>query len=187
MPNDNPPARYTGIAQLFHWIIAGLIVTQFILAWSAEDLPLGMHKLALFARHKSIGMTVLMLAVLRLLWRFKHRPPQLPAAMTPIERRLAGATHVAFYVLLFAMPITGWMMSSAKNYSVSWFGLFTWPDLIAQNDGAFNVLKTTHDYLSDILFGIAVLHVLAALKHHFWNKDDVFLRMLPFTKSGKRT
>jgi cytochrome b561 len=185
MPNESPPTRYTAVAQLFHWIIAALIVTQFALAWTADDLPLGAHKLALLARHKSFGMTVLMLAILRLLWRFKNPPPELPVGMTSIERTLARATHVAFYVLLFAMPLTGWMMSSAKNYSVSWFGLFTWPNLIAQNDRAFDFLKSTHDYLSDALFVIAVLHILAALKHHFWNKDDVFLRMLPLTKLAK--
>jgi cytochrome b561 len=187
MPNESPPTRYTAVAQLFHWIIAALIVTQFALAWTAEDLPLGMHKLAVYARHKSVGMTVLMLAILRLLWRFWHRPPELPAGMTPIERMLARSTHIAFYVLLFAMPLTGWMMSSAKNYSVSWFGLFTWPNLIAQNDAAFDFLKATHDLLSDVLLVIAILHILAALKHHFWNKDDVFLRMLPFKKPEKRS
>jgi cytochrome b561 len=186
MPNQKYyPTRYTGVAQLFHWVIAALIVTQFVLGWMGEDLPLGMHKLALLARHKSFGMTVFMLAILRLLWRIWHRPPELPAGMSPIERSLARATHIAFYVLLFAMPLTGWMMSSAKNYSVSWFGLFTWPNLIAQNDAAFEFLKATHDYLSDILFVIAVLHILAALKHHFWNKDDVFLRMLPLAKLAK--
>jgi cytochrome b561 len=186
MPNQrNPPTRYTAVAQLFHWVIAALIVTQFALAWTADDLPLGMHKLALLARHKSVGMTILLLAILRLLWRFRNPPPELPAGMTPIERTVARATHIAFYLLLFAMPITGWTMSSAKNYSVSWFGLFTWPNLIAPNDAAFNVLKSTHDYLSYALFSIAVLHILAALKHHFWNKDDVFLRMLPLTKLSK--
>src|SRR6266702_2643136 len=81
---------------------------------------------------------------------FQASAPELPPAMTPVERVLARATHIAFYVLLFAMPITGWMMSSAKNYSVSWFGLFTWPDLIGQNETAFNILKTTHDTLSFI-------------------------------------
>jgi cytochrome b561 len=145
-----------------------------------------MHKLALLAKHKSVGMTVLMLAVLRLVWRVTNRPPPLPAGMTPIERWLAPATHGAFYVLLFAMPLTGWMMSSAKNYSVSWFGLFTWPNLIAPNETAFNLLKSTHDYLSDLLFALAILHVLAAIKHHFWNKDDVLKRMLPFTGAGRK-
>ncbi len=187
MPLETARMRYTGVAQFLHWIIAALIVTQFALAWSAEDLPLGVHKLALYARHKSFGMTILMLAIVRLGWRFANRAPELPDGMTPVERFLARATHVAFYVLLFAMPITGWLMSSAKNYSVSWFGLFTWPNLIGKNDTAFEALKTTHDYLSDVLLAIAILHVLAALKHHFWNKDDVLLRMLPFTRSEKRS
>jgi cytochrome b561 len=102
--------------------------------------------------------------------------------MTPLERSLAHATHIAFYVLLFAMPLTGWLMSSAKNYSVSWFGVFTWPNLIAKSETAFDLLRSTHHILSYTLFAIAVLHVLAALKHHFWDKDTVLLRMLPFTK-----
>jgi cytochrome b561 len=186
MPNPNADTRYGAVAQSFHWIIATLIVTQFVLANQAEDLPLGLHKLILFARHKSFGMTVLILAVLRLIWRFTHRPPALPDGMTPLERRLALFTHVGFYVLLFAMPLSGWLMSSAKNYSVSWFGLFTWPNLIAPDEGAFNFLKTTHDVLAKALFWLAILHVLAALKHHFWNKDDVLRRMLPFTHAEKK-
>jgi cytochrome b561 len=184
MPNQNPPTRYGAVAQAFHWLIAALIVTQFVLANMADDLPIGAHKLALLARHKSFGMTVLMLAILRLLWRLRNPPPELPPHMTPLERKLARATHVAFYVLLFAMPITGWLMSSAKNYSVSWFGLFTWPNLIGKNEAAFDLLRSTHDTLSGVLFAIAVLHILAALKHHFWNKDDVLSRMLPLRKPG---
>jgi cytochrome b561 len=187
MPNQSSPTRYTAVAQAFHWIIAALIVTQFTLGWIGEDLPLGMHKLALLARHKSFGMTVLMLATLRLIWRLFNRPPELPAGMSSTERLLARGTHAAFYTLLFAMPLTGWLMSSAKNYSVSWFGRFTWPDLIGPNERAFDLLRNTHDTLSWLLFALAVLHILAALKHHFWNKDDVLLRMLPFTKSEKRT
>jgi cytochrome b561 len=162
-------------------------VVQFTFAWSADDLPLGARKLALLARHKSFGMTILTLAVLRLLWRLFNRPPELPPGMTTIERKLARATHVLFYVLLFVMPLTGWMMSSAKNYSVSWFDLFTWPNLIGPNEQAFNILRTTHDTLSWLLFAVALLHILAALKHHFWNKDDVLKRMLPFTKSERRS
>jgi cytochrome b561 len=187
MPNQQAAIRYSAIAQTFHWIIAALIVTQFTLAWMADDLPAGMHKLTLLTRHKSFGMTVLMLAVLRLAWRLFHRPPELPSGMPRIERLLARSTHIAFYVLLFAMPLSGWMMSSAKNYSVSWFGRFTWPNLIGPNEHAFALLKSTHEALSYVLFAIAVLHILAALKHHFWNKDDVLMRMLPFTKSEKRS
>jgi cytochrome b561 len=122
-----------------------------------------------------------MLAVLRLLWRFTHSAPPLPPGMSRLEIFLARLTHAAFYVLLFAMPLTGWLMSSAKNYSVSWFGLFTWPNLIAPDERAFDLLRNTHDALASVLFAIAVLHILAALKHHFWNRDGVLLRMLPFT------
>jgi cytochrome b561 len=187
MPNQGSKSRYSAVAQGFHWIIAALIVTQFILGWMQDDLPLGLHKLALLARHKSFGMTILMLAILRLLWRLFNRPPELPSGMSNIEKLLARATHIAFYVLLFVMPLTGWMMSSAKNYSVSWFGRFTWPNLIAPDERAFDLLRSTHDLLSFVLLAIAILHILAAFKHHFWNKDDVLLRMLPFTKSEKRT
>jgi cytochrome b561 len=185
MPNQSTPTRYSAVAQLFHWVIAALIVIQFVLGWAAQPLPLGVRKLALLARHKSFGMTVLMLAILRLLWRIRHPPPALPAGMTPLERVLARGTHIAFYVLLFVQPLTGWTMSSAKNYSVSWFGLFTWPNLIGKDESAFNLLRATHHALSKVLFAIAVLHILAALKHHFWNRDDVLVRMLPLSKLEK--
>jgi cytochrome b561 len=186
MPIRASRGGYTAVAQALHWIIAALIVTQFTLAWKAEDLPLGMHKLALLARHKSFGMTVLMLVVLRLAWRLFNPPPPLPDGMSKIEIFLARATHRVFYALLFLMPLTGWLMSSAKNYSVSWFSVFTWPNLIAPDERWFDVLKTTHFVLSYMLFAVAILHILAALKHHFWNKDDVLTRMLPFTKPEKR-
>jgi cytochrome b561 len=187
MPMQAVPHRYTVVAQTLHWVIAALIATQFTLAWMADDLPLGMHKLALLARHKSFGMTLLMLGVLRLTWRLFNPAPPLPEHTSKIETFLARATHIAFYALLFAMPLTGWLMSSAKNYSVSWFGLFTWPNLISPDDHWFEVLKETHDVLSNVLFAIVILHFLAALKHHFWNKDDVLKRMLPFTKTENRS
>jgi cytochrome b561 len=182
MPSRESAGRYGAVAQTFHWLIAGLVVTQFVLANMAGDLPLGVHKLALLARHKSFGMTILMLAILRLLWRLNNPPPDLPSGMSALERRLAQGTHAAFYVLLFAMPLTGWLMSSAKNYSVSWFGFFTWPNLIGKNETAFELLRSTHGILSGVLLAIAVLHVLAALKHHFWHRDDVLVRMLPFAR-----
>jgi cytochrome b561 len=187
MPNQSRPSRYSAVAQGFHWLIAALIVVQFTLGWSADDLPIGARKLALLARHKSFGMTIFMLAVLRLLWRLLNRAPELPAGMSAVEKRLARATHALFYVLLFIMPLTGWMMSSAKNYSVSWFDQFTWPNLIGPNERAFDLLRATHDTLSWLLFALALLHILAALKHHFWNKDDVLKRMLPFIKSEKQS
>jgi len=179
--------RYTPIAQALHWLIALLIVVQFVLARMAAPLPLGVHKLALLAEHKSFGMTVFALAAIRLAWRLKNLPPSLPANMQRVERLLARFTHVSFYVLLIAMPLSGWLMSSAKNYSVSWFGAFSWPNLIGPNETAFNFFKTLHHLFSNALFAIAALHILAALKHHFWNKDDVLARMLPGFRSENKS
>src|SRR5271166_1771757 len=99
MPTQSTPTRYGAVAKLFHWVIAALIVAQFVLARMADRLPAGVHKLTLLARHKSFGMTVLMLAILRLLWRLNHPPPALPSAMSPRERLAARGTHVAFYIL----------------------------------------------------------------------------------------
>jgi cytochrome b561 len=179
--------RYTSTAQTLHWLIALLIVLQFGLAKMAAHLPLGMRKLSLLAEHKSVGMTLLILAVVRLAWRFTHAPPPLPAQMPRVEQWLAKASHFSFYVILFAMPLSGWLMSSAKNYSVSWFGAFTWPDLIEPNEAAFNRLKAMHHLLANLLLAIASLHILAALKHHFWNKDDVLIRMLPIFRPADRS
>jgi len=185
MPEQRVIHRYGAVAQALHWIIAALIVTQFVLASLAEDLPAGMHKLALLARHKSFGMTVLMLAVVRLAWRLFNKPPPLPPGMKPYEVALAKITHSLFYVLLFALPVTGWLMSSSKGYTVSWFNLFAWPNLVPKDETAFKILKSRHEMLATILFFVAILHILAALKHHVWNKDDVLRRMLPFTNTGK--
>lgn len=179
--------RYSAVAQTLHWLIALLIVLQFVLAKVAAHLPLGMRKLSLLAEHKSVGMTLLALVIIRLAWRLTHAPPPLPAQMRRVERWLAMASHISFYVILFAMPLSGWLMSSAKNYSVSWFGVFTWPNLIEPNEGAFSRLKALHHLLGNLLLAISSLHIFAALKHHFWNKDEVLVRMLPEFRSANRS
>ncbi len=179
----NSTSRWGSIAMSFHWIIVALVITQFVVITIAHDLPLGGEKIALLARHKSVGITILMLAALRLLWRLFNPVPSLPGTLKPYERVLAHVTHIGLYALLFAMPITGWMMSSARNFPVSWFGLVQLPDLVAPDRGLFETLHETHELLGKALIAIAVLHVLAALKHHFLLKDDVLRRMLPFTRT----
>lgn len=178
----NTPARWGHVSQFLHWLIVALIIAQVILASIAEDLPLGMKKLAMYARHKSVGITILGLVVLRLLWRWLNPTPLLPTTLKPYERVLAGLTHVGLYVILFAMPLTGWMMTSARGFPVSWFGFFQLPDFVPKNDALFEGMKTTHHALAAALYAVVFLHVAAALKHHFFLKDDVLRRMLPFTK-----
>jgi cytochrome b561 len=177
----NTTRRWGAVAQLLHWVIVVLIIVQVTLAGIADDLPLGMKKLAMLARHKSVGITILALALLRLAWRRGNRIPELPPTLKPYERTLAHLTHVLLYLLLFAMPLSGWMMSSARGFPVSWFGFFQLPDLVPKNQTLFQALLATHHALAWVLGAAVALHVAGALKHHFKLRDDVLRRMLPFT------
>src|SRR6202048_4482842 len=163
----NTAARWGHVAQFLHWLIVVLIITQVILANIAENLPLGPKKIAKFAQHKSVGITILGLAVVRLLWRWANPTPALPTTLKPYERVLAGVTHFGLYLLLFAMPLTGWMMTSARGFPASWFGFFQLPDFVPKNDALYNAMKETHDTLALALYAIVFLHVVGALKHHF--------------------
>jgi cytochrome b561 len=177
----NTTARWGSVAQFLHWLIVALIITQVILAFSAEQLH-GMAKLAMLARHKSVGITILMLATVRLVWRLGNPTPPLPTTLKPYERLLARFTHAALYVLIFAMPMSGWIMTSARGFPASWFNLFQLPDLVAKNRPLYEAMKQTHETLAWTLGAVATLHLLAALKHHFVLKDTVLRRMLPFGK-----
>ncbi|HYM41316.1 MAG TPA: cytochrome b [Steroidobacteraceae bacterium] len=179
----NTTRRWGAIAQLFHWLIVALIIVQVTLAEMADDLPNGVRKLTLLARHKSFGITILMLVILRLAWRSLNPHPPLPDNLKPYERRLASLTHGALYTLLFAIPLSGWTMSSARGFPVSWFGFLQLPDLVPRSRPLYEALVTTHVTLVCILLAIVALHIAGALKHHFVHKDDVLRRMLPFTRS----
>jgi cytochrome b561 len=175
----NTPRRWGAIAQLLHWLIVLFIVAQFTLATLFEQLPAGAKKLTLLSRHKSIGITILMLAVVRLAWRWSNPTPTLPDTLKPYERTLARLTHALLYVLLFAVPLSGWLMSSARGFPVSWFGFLQLPDLVPKNKVLYEALLTTHGILAWTLGIVATVHLVAALKHHFVLKDDVLRRMLP--------
>ena len=177
-PTDS--RRYTDVARVLHWAIAALIVCQFVLAnafESAEEAGQRLGQLALLANHKSVGMTVLMLAVLRLGWRLTHRPPALPASMAGWQVLASKATHVAIYGLIFLIPLTGWLQSSAKAYSVSWFNLFAFPDLVGKSERIEGLTHELHEIGAKLLVALVIVHVLAALKHHFLDKDGVLKAM----------
>ena len=178
----NTTRRWGAIAQLFHWLIVALILVQLWLALRADELT-GMGKLRELARHKSVGITILMLVILRLLWRSRNPHPPLPDNLKPYERSLARLTHGALYTLLFAIPLSGWTMSSARGFPVSWFGFLQLPDLVPKNHTLYEWLVMTHVTLVCVLAVIVALHVAGALKHHFVHKDDVLRRMLPFTRT----
>lgn len=179
----NTRERWGAVSQLLHWLIVALIAVQAALGLTGLMLPLGVAKLATLARHKSIGITILGLATLRLLWRWVNPTPPLPSNLEPHERFLARFTHAALYVLLFAMPLTGWTMSSARGFPVSWFNLLELPDLVPKSAPLYGALVATHAALACSLAVVVALHVAGALKHHFVLRDDTLRRMLPFGRS----
>lgn len=177
----NTPHRWGAVAQFLHWLIVVLIIVQFTLALYADSLPVGSRKVGVLANHKSFGITILALAIIRLTWRWLNPTPPLPPTLKPYERVLARVTHALLYVLLFVQPLTGWLMSSARGFPVSWFRFFQLPDLVPKNQALYHALVATHSTLAVVLVGVVTLHVAAALKHHFVLKDDTLRRMLPRT------
>ncbi len=170
-----------------HWSVAALIVTQFVLAKlaeRAEDNEAKLTQLALLANHKSVGITILLLALVRICWRFIAPPPSLPAAMSGWQTQASKLSHLLLYVFLFALPITGWLMSSASAYTVSWFGLLELPDLVEPSEALKKILHDSHELLAEALFVVALIHIAAALKHHFFDKDDILKRMISYASLG---
>jgi cytochrome b561 len=174
----NTLKRYGAVAQLFHWAIVALIITQFVLALRAKGLS-PVAKIGVLATHKSVGITILGLALLRLAWRWFNPVPPLPPGTPRWQDRAAHLSHFLLYALLFITPLFGWLMSSARAFSVSWFGLVTLPDFIKPNKAAFDTLHEVHEFLAYTLAAVAIVHAAAALKHHFLDRNDVLRRMLP--------
>jgi cytochrome b561 len=175
--------RYTPAAIALHWIVAALILANLALGLYTVDLPLSPQKLRFFSFHKWIGVTVFLLAAARLLWRLGHPPPGLPAAMAPWEQRAAQATHGLLYALFFAAPLTGWLFSSASGFQTVYLGLVPIPDLLSKDKALADALRLAHHWINYTMAAVIALHVAAALKHHFVDKDDVLRRMLPQFKA----
>ncbi|RMD02241.1 cytochrome b [Aquitalea palustris] len=169
--------RYSSPAIALHWLIAGLIIATFIAGLLVSGLPLSPAKFKYIAWHKWAGITILALVAVRLLVRLLKRPPALPAHMNGLERLLAHGGHLALYLLMFAVPLTGWLMSSAYGFPVVLFKLVQLPDLVAQNEQLAATLKTVHETLNWIMAACVAGHVLAAIKHHVIDKDGMLYRM----------
>jgi cytochrome b561 len=180
MQLGNSAERWGPVSKLFHWSIVVLIIAQFILAAAAEDLPDGIEKLVILARHKSVGLTILVLAVARLGWRLSSPGPKASPDWPKWQRSAASMSHGLLYLLIFLQPLSGWLMSSSKNYPVSFWGWFQLPDLIAPSEAAFDLFHELHEVLATAIIVVAVVHTAAALYHHFLLKDDVLRRMLPW-------
>jgi cytochrome b561 len=184
--------RYNAGAIVMHWTIALLLLTNIGLAWWFNTLH-GEAKIEPVQLHKSIGITVLMLSVVRLGWRLAVPPPALSPTLQPWERWLAHTVHALFYVVMIGMPLTGWAFTSASPlihvFPIVLYHVIPWPTLPVlstlphdQLKAAHNLFLAGHGLLAKLAYGLIVLHVAGALKHQFINNDDVVTRMIPFLK-----
>jgi cytochrome b561 len=171
-------------AKLLHWIVAVLVFAQFALGWTAAKWRLSPVKLDLFVWHKSIGMLVLTLVLVRIVWRLANPTPDPPADTPRWEKMAASASHLALYALLLAMPFSGWIINSADNIPFRVFRLVPLPALVAPSDATAELAKGVHFALFVALAALLCIHVAAALRHHYAKRNDVLTRMLPRRRSA---
>lgn len=182
MPIKNLADRWGGVSITLHWLTALMIAGLVVVGLLMQELGNSPTKIQIYGLHKSIGLTVLALTVLRLLWRLFAGVPE-PVAGTPRWQRWAsGATHGALYVVLLAMPLSGWLYNSASGFPLKWFGLFKLPKLSGYDAEVKAFALQAHETLFLVLVAIVGVHALAALKHHYFDRDRTLARMLPLIK-----
>lgn len=179
-------SSYSKTAIWLHWIIAALIVGQLVggkVMHAMDPAPL---KFEIYQLHKSFGFIILALSLFRLLWRLFHKAPALPAGMKPAEKFGAKLSHIGFYILMIAIPLSGWIMTSSSPYVIATeiFKIIPVPDVpgIPRTESFNDLMKDMHEYMAMAIAALLALHIGAALKHHFVNKDDVLTRMIPRIK-----
>jgi cytochrome b561 len=179
--------RYNGVAVAIHWLTALAIAAQLAMGWTMTSMKPGSYlQFSLYQWHKSVGITILALSIVRLVWRLLHKPPPLPAAMPAWEKRVAKASHALLYILLIGLPITGWAVVSASPFNIPTvlYGILPFPHLpilpdLEDKRAAEQALALMHEIGGWILVVLLAGHVGAALRHHFVVHDDVLVRMLP--------
>jgi len=173
-----------GITRVFHWGMLAVFAAIIPLGWYMTELPPGVHKLRLYALHKSIGLTLLGLALLRLGWRACEHRPVLPP-MPPWQARAAGTVHAVLYALMFTIPLSGWLYNSAAGFPLRWFGLVNLPALAASNPALKSLAHAIHHAAVWVLLALVALHAAAALKHHFADRDRTLALMVPGLKAPR--
>ena len=173
---------YGMVAQAFHWAVAVLVILQFPLGMYAADLPVSLARLQWLTRHKSLGLLILAIVLLRLAWRFFNRPPALPELLPRWERAAARVDHWLIYALLVAVPLTGWLYASAAGLPAGWFGLFAVPDLVPKDRAAAADYHDWHVAAVTLLGALVALHIGGALRHAFVRRDGIMQRMLPWKR-----
>jgi len=174
----NTSTDFTKTAIILHWLMALLLIGLFAVGLYMSDLPLSPWKLKIYSWHKWVGISAFFLALIRLVWRFTHPAPKLPD-ITPLAFRFAARiSHGVLYLLMIAIPVSGWLMSSAKGFQTIYFGIIPIPDMLEKNKELGDILQETHEILNYLFIGLVTVHVGASIKHHLIDKDDVLTRML---------
>lgn len=174
----NTGRQWGSLARQLHWLMAILLAVQFLLGKVGHELGRSPERLQVLTWHKSIGITLLLLVLIRLSWRLFNPTPEPPPESPRREIWAARAGHLALYCLMLALPLSGWVMNSAKNMPMNVFWLIPWPDIIAPNETIAEFAGETHETLAILLAVIVLGHIAAALRHHFLLGDDVLRRML---------
>jgi cytochrome b561 len=185
MSFKNTESRYGSVSKFFHWGMAVIVIGLLAAGIIMGDLEKGPLQSQVYALHKSFGISVLALVICRLCWNYINQRPQALATAKAWEKKLAKGLYGVLYLLMILMPLTGWLMSSFKTYSVSVFGVVTLPDLVAPDKELGSLFREFHEILGWTMTGIVGLHILAALKHHFVDKDETLRRMLPHGTGNK--
>ncbi len=184
--------RYSRTAALLHWAIAGLVLANIAIGLRMTGLK-GMAQFTQFQLHKSLGITILLLTLIRIVWRVMNRPPPLATTLTPFERKAASGVHVLFYLALVGLPLTGWALVSASRYNIPTvlFGKIPWPHIgpvhaasTASRVRIEGAAGNIHEILAWAMISLAAVHIAAALKHQFFDRDRTLSRMLPFSNIG---
>lgn len=170
---------YSAFDKLLHWLMAIMIVALWVVGTIMTDMPKGPDKFALYGNHKAVGFLVLVLAVIRVVWRHRAPAPPLPESMPAPQRVTARIAHILLYVLMLAMPISGMVMSGAGGHPIDLFGLATLMPPVPESEALAGLAHQAHGALAWLLAVVVALHFLAALRHHFIAKNDVLRRMLP--------
>lgn len=181
------PDRYTRVAIALHWLVAAAVIGQVIFGWCLNDIPKGTPARGmLFNLHKSIGLTIWALVVMRLGWRLGHRPPALSTSLPPWQRIAAGVSHVALYACLFIMPLAGYLASNFTRYGILLYGVVRLPPWGPEDKVLYATFNKTHVVFSYVLVTLIALHIGAAV-YHAIRRDGVFERMWPRPGLGGNT
>lgn len=179
MPIKNTREQWGTVSKVLHWVVVLLILVMAWIGLRMGDMPNGPDKISTYAMHKSIGISILMLVLLRIGWRLYAGAPDAVPGTPRWQERIASLTHLALYALLLAMPLSGWVLNSASGFPLQWFGLVNLPAIAGKDHDLHELAEDVHELLFWAMVTLAVLHAAAAFYHHLFQRDATLARMLP--------